>query len=131
MTIPPSIWTQVWARLLIVFQGLAEQITQFVPECAMKVQQHENAVFPFWAAATFTSASQGGDIDVSVQCKLSGDRLLIWADIARENGMVLSESSVIPILTESPARESEILQAFSQMEGYLKTQTELIRHEVL
>jgi hypothetical protein len=114
----------------MVFQGIAEHITQVVPECVMNVQQHENAVFPFWAVATFTSASQEGDIDVSVQCKVSGDRLLIWADIARESGMVLSESAVIPILTESPARESEILQAFSQMEGYVKTQTEIICHEV-
>ena len=128
--IPQSIWTQVWDQLTKVFQGLAAQIQQIIPECSMKAGRNSNDIFPFWAYATFTSPQSVMGIDVSVNCKLSESYVLIWADVAKETGLVLSEFPSRQIAVHTSSTEAEIVQAFGEVEAYLKNQVELIYREL-
>lgn len=129
--ISQSIWTQLWDQLAHVFQELAEQMKQSIPHAAITMGHSSNAVFPFRAYATYTVARDRPSVDVSVDCKLSGDLLLISADVAKENGLVLSEFSGGQLSVHASSAATELVETFSEVEAYLKQQLELICSELM
>lgn len=130
MMISQRIWTQLSDRLTNVFQELAEQVKQSIPELTIMSGRSDNAVFPFRAYATYAVTGDRMPVDVSVDCKLVGEQLIIRVDVAKENGLVLSEFSDQQVAVHTVSAEAEAVRIFSEIEAYLRNQVELIRGEL-
>lgn len=130
MLIHSSVWDNVWSRLELLFDKMARMISSSIPNLHWVCGRGANEAFPFRSYATF----ENGDkvIDVSVDCKLSGELLYICADIAREQGFVLADTPITEISLQQAESTivSQIETAINQIEEMLVQHIALIEEEL-
>lgn len=128
--ISADVWERAWASLERAFEELAAKTKLSVYDLSWGSGHNANNVFPFRAYATFRSGSRV--VDLSVDCKLSEGVLLISADLAREDGFVLSDIPVRTIhLTSNQAEvTSEIEAGLAQVERFAFQQVNVLSREL-
>jgi hypothetical protein len=124
--IPEGTWERVWARLERAFGETANEVKRSVHDLSWECGRSANDVFPLRAYATFRQGSKV--VDLSVDCKLSHIYLLISADLAREEGFVLSDMPVrsVNLTTDFASVSTEIDAAIAQAERFALDQISVI-----
>lgn len=122
-------WTKVWQHLAALFEDIAAQVEQCVPGVTYVISHHHNPAFPFRAYVSFWK-TDADSIDISVDCKRAGDKLLISADIAHECGLIIAEYPEQQIDLHAPSFDAALFAAFHAIEQYLRQQLDLICNEV-
>ena len=123
-------WEKVWLHLETVFKQLATEVKECIPSLSWECGHNANAVFPFRAYATFRSQSKV--VDLSVDCKLSEEVMLISTDLAREGGLVLSElpTQIVSVKLSQPEMFAEIESAIANVEGFVLNQRDPINEQL-
>lgn len=88
------VWERARGRLHESFTTVARQVNQVLPQTSWHMSYQSTPFFLFTAYISFvlTNKTQEQTIVISVECRpAEGDNdLLIWADVAHEEGQVLS-----------------------------------------
>ncbi len=123
-------WERVWLHLESVFKQLAAAVKERVSDLSWDCGHNANDVFPFRAYATFRS--QNKVVDLSVDCKLSENVLLISTDLALEEGLVLSElpTQIVSVKLSQAELCAEIESAIAKVERFVLNQRDLLSEQL-
>jgi hypothetical protein len=133
MSTTASAESQVKQRLELVLQNMAERIRVVCPTVTCAIHHGQNEDFPWWVVARFGyPEAEAKSLDVSVECHRRDGVLQLRADIARENGYVLSEfSAVEPARTQDEqTADAWFEERLKQIEGFLLQQIPTITREL-
>jgi len=126
--------TAIASRVERVLKELAAQIQESVPALRYTVQHGGNDRFPWWIVARFANgADESKAVDVSIDCRGTPQDWTIRADLARENGWVLCESSAFrPSAPTNGAERPGALEqdVLKQLEDFLSEQADCLRREL-
>ena len=88
--------SEIAGRVERALKELAAQVQCSVPAVRCTVQHGGNDNFPWWLVARFANgADESKVVDVSIECRGTSQDWTIRADLARENGWVIRESSAL------------------------------------
>ena len=125
-----NIWVAVWDRLDRVFQQVTEQVGRRAPGMTWMSGHGHTEVFPFRAYASFNNSDKV--VDLSVDCQLADEYLVISADIAREEGLILADVPEVRIsLQQSEAEVNRQIDiALTRIEEFFRQQVDLVCEEL-
>jgi hypothetical protein len=128
-------WAELQAgqRLELVLQNMAERIRVVYPSVTCAIHHGQNEDFPWWVVARFVyPGAESHSVDVSVECQRRDGVLQLRADIARENGYVLSEFSAVERTRtqDGQATGAWFEERLKQIEEFLLQQIPTIRGEL-
>jgi hypothetical protein len=80
---------EIWSILNEAFGLILNTLQNTVPSVMMQAGQHQNDAFLFWAYAEYSVSERV--IVISFNIQVTGKKLRVWGDIAKENGVVLKD----------------------------------------
>ncbi len=126
--------SELATRVERALKELAAQVQRSVPAVRCTVQHGGNDSFPWWIVARFANgADESKVVDVSIECRGTSEDWTIRADLARENGWVIRESSALSSSApangaERPGEPEE--DGVKQLEVFLIEQADCLRQEL-
>ena len=127
-------WERLWDAINDAFVTLAESLQSVNPELWWTCAHAENAVFPFWAYASFSAQGIPGEEDVviAISFKSTENSLHFTCDISRGNGEILADgpSGSTTVTSNSSELQAWAARKVTEALTFIEVHFEILRKEL-